>query len=98
MLNQPIVIGALVATIYILGEIIKHRSSRKNGMAFGPEDRQMLHDLYVAHSKTDADGIPLWYMPRRMLSNQEGAHKKLGAILTELQKMNINLNSLRIPR
>lgn len=97
-LNQPIIIGSLVMSVYGLIEILKRRELKKNGTShFSAADRQMLHDLYVSHSRVDVDGIPIWYVPRKLLSDQNEGNRKLGEIHSELQKVNENFARWNCP-
>lgn len=89
--NQVLI--ALVGVIYILGETIKFKSQKKqNGKQngyFTSKDRQMLHELFRLHSPTDADGVPLWYMPRRLLEIQSLTNEKLESVVSELKQVNL---------
>lgn len=98
-LNQPFVIGALVVVIYTLVELLKHFNQRKNGINghFNLKDRQMLHDLYVAHSRVDVDGIPLWYVPRQLLKEHAEGTAELRAIHDELKKVNEHFEQWECP-
>lgn len=92
-------VGGVVGSVYAVVEALKHRSYRKNGIppSFTASDRQMLRDLYKNHSVKDEDGTPLWYMPRRMLKDQEEANGKLGEILAELKSLNVNFDRWNCP-
>lgn len=99
-LNQPIIIGTLVMSVYGLIEILKRRENKKNGHAngiFSQTDRNMIHDLHVSHSRTDTDGIPLWYVPRRLIADSEETNRKLGLILSELKQLNTNFSNWDCP-
>jgi hypothetical protein len=81
-------LAILVITVYILGELLKHRSLKKNGIShFSADDRQKLNELSRSHAKTDVNGIPLWYMPRT----------KLDEIIVELKKINDKFEKWECP-
>ncbi len=85
-LNNPVVVGALVAAVYALVEALKYRHGRKQGNhSFAERDRQMLTSLHEQHSKTDRDGIPLWYLPRSMINGQDKLFERQGEMV-ELQR------------
>jgi hypothetical protein len=91
ILNHPnSALAVLVITVYILGELLKHRSFKKNGLSnsnFNAQDRQKLNELAKAHDAKDINGTPLWYMPRT----------KLDEIINELKKINENFDKWECP-
>ena len=44
------------------------------------DQNTMLQDLHNWHNKTDADGIPLWYVPRSFIESQ----KEIVVVLSEI--------------
>lgn len=114
------IVGALVASIYALTEALKVRTSRRNGSmitfnvedrrmlaslaSFTPEDRRLLETLFDQHQKVDLEGVPLWYVPRRILNGQEKTTDRIGellaaqtATLAELQSMNKKIGRWTCP-
>ena len=58
----------------------KKSNNRSNpGIAWSKGEQQAILDgiktLVELHSKTDDDGVPLWYMPRRMLKTLENIER-----------------------
>jgi len=51
-----------------------------------PEERQWIHDLYILHSKTDPDGIPLFYVPRSFIDTQKEIVNVLSSIYSHQEK------------
>lgn len=79
MESETTITVALVAVIMALVEAIKWLlSKRANGkastgkviVALSNEERGWLEDLWKQHQRCDADGTPLWYVPRSLVSNQ----------------------------
>lgn len=75
--NSPTAVGAIVAVVFGGVELLKFTIGRlapakknSNG-AFNGADRAMLKGLHEAHEKTDADGRPLWYMPKSLVETQD---------------------------
>lgn len=95
-MDPTYVVGALVGTIYVLTEVIKRRSVKRNGhvSGFNPRDRQQLETLFKQHQPLDPDGTPVWYVPRSTLDKQA---TKLEEILGELRDMNSYLSKGKCP-
>jgi len=61
----------------LLDIVIKRRTNGKHSLipqpvdhnSLTPEEHAALMRLDELHSKTDGDGIPLWYVPRSMLES-----------------------------
>ena len=67
------------------------------GCGFTGEDRVVLLRLDELHSKTDKDGIPLWYMPRSMIDSIAESVKiqdRTAVRLRELVTAQENLNKI----
>ena len=86
---QPEVTVGLIAALIALIEVVKFlvRKFSKNG-SLSREEHGWLADLHVAHSRTDSNGTPIWYVPRSwhtiLVKNQE----TLQQLVNEQQKAN----------
>ncbi len=94
-MNEPVIVGALVAAVYALVEAMKYHRRKQGNGNFAERDRQMLRTLHEQHGKTDHDGTPLWYMPRSMIHSQDKLFERQGEMvqlqretLIELKTMN----------
>ena len=54
--------------------------------ALSEEERGWIKELYQLHSKTDEDGIPLWYVPRSFNGSQEKILERLDGISRNQQR------------
>lgn len=78
------VVAVALALIKIIDKLIEKKgTAAKNAVGFGAADREALHVLREQHGKVDADGVPLWYVPRSI----ERTMAKQNEILEALTKM-----------
>jgi uncharacterized protein (AIM24 family) len=82
------VAGAIMAAAYMVVEAIKHVAYKKakngNGSTFGGVDREMLKEIRAMLTKTDAEGRPMAYTPRKELQLLAEETKEQTAILREI--------------
>lgn len=72
------IISISIGLIKILEKIIENQvpKLRRNG-GFSGSDREKLNMLSTLHDKYDADGLPLWYVPRKWAKVQDSILKEL---------------------
>jgi hypothetical protein len=112
VVNQPIVVGALIAAIYALVEAMKFRSAKRNNDVYtqrdrvlsqgdrelSQEDRQMLTSLVTLHNKTDDSGAPMVFFPRKLIVEQLEISKTLRDELVRLNQVLIQLERMQYRR
>jgi hypothetical protein len=58
------------------------------------DQNTMLQDLHNWHNKTDADGIPLWYVPRSFIESQKEIVEVLSEISSHQERTTFLLEAL----
>lgn len=51
------------------------------------EEQHLLHELYNMHNKTDSNGVPIWYVPRSLLEQNENIVNTLLIVSTSMQQL-----------
>ncbi|UCC71271.1 MAG: hypothetical protein JSV86_12865 [Gemmatimonadota bacterium] len=64
----------------LLERVIDKRNGT-NGKGLSSEERTWLAELHQWHDRHDQDGVPLWYLPRRLLESQR-------EIVQEIRRLN----------
>jgi ABC-type Zn2+ transport system substrate-binding protein/surface adhesin len=75
----------------LLETIIKKKDDDEENMK---EQHEWVSELHRLHSKSDADGVPLWYVPRSFIETQKEIVTILLNISSQMDKSTYILDSL----
>lgn len=81
-----------IKDIYAVLESLSKKTDDENENL--EEQHQWVQELYRQHSKVDADGIPLWYVPRSFIETQKEIVTILLNISSQMDKSTYVLDSL----
>lgn len=88
-----IIAGSIVAVVFAAFKLIERFAPPKNGGSFNAQDRELLKSVRDVITRTDGEGTPLTYFPRRLLKVME-RQSDLSAQQTRLmEKMHDHLAS-----
>lgn len=66
----------------------------ENDTLLTDDEHKWMQELHQQHNKTDADGIPLWYMPRSFIDSQREIVNILNSIYSHQEKSTYVLESV----
>ncbi len=84
---DPVTGMLLLGLLYLVTELVKHVTYRKNQYFFGEEDRHMLEKLSEQHDRVDQDGVPLWYVPRSLISLEEKSLEGISLLIKNQERV-----------
>jgi len=85
------IVGAAVflalGAFKLLERSLDKRNGKNGNCGLTADERRWLGQLHEWHDRHDADGVPLWFLPRRLMESQ-------GEMLKELRVMNQSLSAM----
>jgi hypothetical protein len=104
-MDDPQTIAALVGVIFILIRVVERTfdyARKREVSSLLPEEQQWLKTLYEMHQQFDANGTPIWYVPRSWTQLQQDIAQNMAKlahhqerIVSCLERLERQLESLK---
>jgi len=86
-----VIAGSIVAVVFAAFKLVERFAPPKNGGSFSSSDRELLKTVRDVITRTDGEGTPLTYFPRRLLKVMERQSDLAGQQTRLLEKMHDHL-------
>lgn len=90
--GNAILFAVLYGLVKIIEMLIKKAGKRESVLL--EDERQWLQTLHTMHQQRDANGVPIWYVPRGCADSQDRLLDKINQISASQEKISFVLESI----